>query len=103
MGPFGRGPVAPACATVALLAGCGAGWQLGSSQSQPKAPAPQTLALIDRGGGAHADPGRSWMAKNRKKNDLLYFAIHGTNAKAIGATALGGSSDVLSFYIQQPY
>jgi hypothetical protein len=38
MGPFGRGPLAPACATVALLAGCGAGWQLGPSQSQPNGP-----------------------------------------------------------------
>ena len=34
---------------------------------------------------------------------IYHFAIHGTNAKAIGATDLGGSSDVVQFYIQKPY
>jgi hypothetical protein len=34
---------------------------------------------------------------------IYHFAIHGTNAKEIGATELGGSSDVVQFYIQKPY
>jgi hypothetical protein len=34
---------------------------------------------------------------------IYHFAIHGTNAKEIGATELGGSSDVVAFYIQKPY
>jgi hypothetical protein len=32
------------------------------------------LALIDRGAGARAAPGRSWMAPEAKKNDLLYIS-----------------------------
>jgi hypothetical protein len=32
------------------------------------------LALVDRGAGAHAAPGRSWMAREAKKNDLLYIS-----------------------------
>ena len=34
---------------------------------------------------------------------IYHFAIHGTNAKEIGTTELGGSSDVVQFYIQKPY
>ncbi len=34
---------------------------------------------------------------------IYHFAIHGTNAKEIGATDQGGSSDVVQFYIQRPY
>ncbi len=34
---------------------------------------------------------------------IYHFAIHGTNAKEIGATELGRSSDVVQFDIQRPY
>jgi hypothetical protein len=34
---------------------------------------------------------------------IYHFAIHGTNAKEIGTTELGGSSDVVQFSIQKPY
>lgn len=34
---------------------------------------------------------------------IYHFAIHGTNAKEIGTTELGGSSDVVQFDIQKPY
>jgi hypothetical protein len=34
---------------------------------------------------------------------IYHFAIHGTKAKEIGSTELGGSSDVVAFYIQKPY
>ena len=34
---------------------------------------------------------------------IYHFAINGTNAKEIGATELGGSSDVVQFDIQRPY
>jgi hypothetical protein len=34
---------------------------------------------------------------------IYHFAIHGTNAKEIGSTELGGSSDVVQFSIQKPY
>jgi hypothetical protein len=34
---------------------------------------------------------------------IYHFAIHGTNAKEIGATKLGASSGVVQFYIQKPY
>jgi len=32
------------------------------------------LALIDRGAGAHAAPGRSWIAPEAKKSDLVYIS-----------------------------
>ncbi|MFY9738929.1 MAG: hypothetical protein WAK11_07720 [Candidatus Cybelea sp.] len=34
---------------------------------------------------------------------IYHFAVHGANAKEIGATDLRGSSDVVQFYIQRPY
>jgi hypothetical protein len=49
--------------SIASLAGCGGGSQLGSNQP-----------LIDRRAGAHAAPGRSWMASNLTKKDLLYVS-----------------------------
>jgi hypothetical protein len=62
-------------AVVALLAGCGGGSQLGSNQIQPNAPQTRmSLALIDRGAGARLAPGRSWMALNLTKKDLLYVS-----------------------------
>jgi hypothetical protein len=62
-------------AAIMLAAGCGGGSQLGSSQIQPNAAqARADLTLIDRGAGAHAAPGRSWMALNLTKKDLLYVS-----------------------------
>ncbi|MGA9018527.1 MAG: hypothetical protein WA304_12595 [Candidatus Cybelea sp.] len=40
---------------------------------------------------------------DQEAHEIYHFAIRGTNAKAIGATDLGGSSDVVQFYIQKPY
>ncbi|MGA8797993.1 MAG: hypothetical protein WB526_13135 [Candidatus Cybelea sp.] len=60
---------------VALLAGCGGASQLGSNQTQPNAPQTRANpALIDRGAAAHVAPGRSWMASNLTKKDLLYVS-----------------------------
>jgi hypothetical protein len=58
------------CAAAALLAGCGGG---GGSQLSAN-PVQQNLALTDRGAGAHTAPGRSWMAPDAKKHDLLYIS-----------------------------
>ena len=89
-------------AAAALLAGCAGGSQLGSSRIQPNAPQTRAnLALIDRGTGAHAAPGRSWMASNLNKKDLLYVSnFYGDDilvftfpgGKLVGTlTGLGGS------------
>jgi len=52
--------------------------------------------------------GMQWYDKylaveDQEAHVIYHFAIHGTNAKEIGATELGGSSDVVQFYIQKPY
>ena len=45
-----------------------------------------------------------YLAVGDQEAHVIYrFAIHGTNAKEIGATELGDSGDVLPFYIQKPY
>jgi hypothetical protein len=63
MAPLGCSPfVLRVCAAAALLAGCGAGSQLGAN------PIHQNLTL------PVAHLGRSWMAPNAKKHDLLYIS-----------------------------
>jgi hypothetical protein len=63
MDPLGRSPFALriCAAAVLLLAGCGGGPELGSSPTQRSAP----LRLA---------PGRSWMASDLNKKDLLYVS-----------------------------
>ncbi|MGB8150912.1 MAG: hypothetical protein WCE97_06925 [Candidatus Cybelea sp.] len=59
----------------ALLAGCGGASQLGSNQIQLGAPQTRANpALIDRAAAAHVATGRSWMASNLTKKDLLYVS-----------------------------
>jgi hypothetical protein len=76
MAPLRRSPFALCvCAAVALLAGYGGGSQLASNQIQPNVPQTRTnLAMIDRAAGTHTTPGRSWMALNLIKKDLLYVS-----------------------------
>jgi hypothetical protein len=52
--------------------------------------------------------GIQWYGKylavgDQEAHVIYHFAIHGTSAKEIGTTELGGSSDVVEFYIQKPY
>jgi hypothetical protein len=87
-------------AAVALLAGCGGGSQLGSNQMQPNAAQTRTnLALVDRG-AVRAAPGRSWMAPNLTRKDLLYVSNFYDSdtlvftypaGKLVGTLTLGGT------------
>lgn len=60
---------------VALLAGCGGGSQLGPNQRQPNA-AQTTMSLAHRvrAPEARPSPGRSWIAPDAKKSDLVYVS-----------------------------
>jgi hypothetical protein len=48
-----------------------------------------SLALIDRGAGAHAAPGRSWIAPEAKKSDLVYISNF-YNSTVLVSTYSGG-------------